>query len=104
MKVTTATGVKRIPSVESSALKVVVAAVVEVTVKLATPDGLDVTDAGEMFTPAFGVPVKVTAFPATGSPAGFKSVTVITDEFVPFATTEPRDATTVERVGEGDRL
>lgn len=71
--------------------KLTEAAVVELTVNVATPAGEEVAVAGEIVTPVGKFAVSATALPETGFELESLTVTVIVDVAEPFAVSEATD-------------
>ena len=85
------------PSVVSVAVKTGAPAVVDLTVKVATPEPSVVPDTVVMVgVPGPEVLASVTVLPATAFPAPSFKVTVIVEVVTPSAVTEAGDGTTVE--------
>ena len=105
VKVTLAVGVMtRLESDVSVALKTSVPAVVDVTLKVTTPEASLGPEAALMVEePGPEVWARLTVLPATGLSLASSRVTVIVEVVVPSAGTEVGTATTVEVEAEGDR-
>ncbi len=99
VKVTVAVWASMMLSVVSVAVKVERPGVLELTVKVATPDELVVPEAGLMVSTLPRLEVKLTFLPATALPLKSFRVTVIVAVLLPFAGTEVGEAVTVEFAG-----
>ena len=86
------------PSLASVAVKTGVPAVVDLTVKVTTPDVVESPDAAEIVSAAPRLDASVTVFPTTGFVFPSSSVTVIVEGVMPSAINEFGDAVTVEFV------
>jgi len=97
INVTLAVWVTMMESELSVAVKTSVAAVVDFTVKVTTPEALEVPDAAEIVgLPEPEVFASVTVLPETGLPCASARVTVMVEVVVPSAATEPGEAFTVD--------
>ena len=83
-------------SVVSVAVKTGAPTVVDVTVKVTTPEPSDTPDAAEMVSVAPRLEARVTVFPATGLELASFRVTVMVEVVVPSAVMEVGLATTVD--------
>ena len=88
VKVTVAVWVIVIVSVESVAVKTGAPAVVDVTVKVTTPEPSDKPEAAEMVSVAPRLEARVTVLPETGLELAFFRVTVMVEVVLPSAVTE----------------
>jgi hypothetical protein len=70
--------------------------VVDVTVKVTTPEVLEGPEAAEIASIAPRLEARVTVSPATAAPALFVRATVIVEVLVPLAVTEAGEADTLE--------
>jgi len=97
VKVTLAVWVRVNESELSVAVKTSVAAVVDFTVKVTTPEVLEVPEAAEIVgLPEPEVFASVTVLPAIGFPLASFNVTVMVDGVLPSAVTEVGEALTVD--------
>ena len=97
VNVTLAVCVMVMESELSVAVNTSVAAVVDFTVKVTTPAALEVPDAAEIVgLPEPEVFASVTVLPETGLPFASSRVTVMIEEVIPSAVTEPGEALTVD--------
>jgi hypothetical protein len=79
------------------AVKTGVPTVVDFTLKIATPEALDVPEAGEIVSvPGARLDASVTVLPATGLLPAFNKVTVMVAVLTPSARSEVGEAATVE--------
>ena len=83
-------------SVVSVAVKTGAPAVVDLTVKVTTPEPSEAPEAAEIVSVAPRLEARVTVFPATGLELASLSVTVIVEVVLPSATTEAGLALTVD--------
>ena len=86
-------------SVESAAVKTGAPVVLDLTVKVTTPEPSEAPEAAEIVSVAPRLEARVTVFPVIGFELASLSVTVIVEVVLPSAVIEVGLATTVETAG-----